>query len=135
MLKIIILLIQMEMYQEKDFIGWMAIGWTAFSLATGGFLTMIVRFLFPNVLFEPPQSFKIGFPDDFTIGEIDLRFKNKYAVWIGRNDEGIYALSTVCTHLGCTQIGWGLKESLNVHVMVAGLDSQEYILKVLLLDL
>ena len=87
---------------RKSFIGWMAIGWTAFSLATGGFLTMIVRFLFPNVLFEPPQSFKIGFPDDFTIGEIDLRFKNKYAVWIGRNDEGIYALSTVCTHLGCT---------------------------------
>ena len=27
---------------RKSFIGWMAIGWTAFSLATGGFLTMIV---------------------------------------------------------------------------------------------
>jgi len=22
--------------------------------------------------------------------------------WVVRNDEGIYALSTVCTHLGCT---------------------------------
>ena len=87
---------------RKSFIGWMTLGWTAFGLATGGCLTMVVRFLFPNVLFEPPQSFKIGYPDDFTIGEIDLRFKNKYAVWIGRNDEGIYALSTVCTHLGCT---------------------------------
>ena len=63
---------------------------------------MLIRFLFPNVLFEPPQSFKIGFPDDFTKGAVDLRFKRKYAVWIVRNDEGIYALSTVCTHLGCT---------------------------------
>ena len=26
----------------------------------------------------------------------------KHAVWIVRNEEGIYALSTVCTHLGCT---------------------------------
>ena len=87
---------------RKSFISWMAAGWTAFALATGGFFTMIVRFLFPNVLFEPPQSFKIGYPDDFSKGEVDLRFKNKFAVWIVRNDEGIYALSTVCTHLGCT---------------------------------
>ena len=87
---------------RKSFIGWLAAGWTAFALATGGFFTMIIRFLFPNVLFEPPQSFKIGYPDDFVKGAVDLRFKNKFAVWIVRNDEGIYALSTVCTHLGCT---------------------------------
>ena len=87
---------------RKSFIGWLTAGWTAFGLATGGFFTMLIRFLFPNVLFEPPQSFKIGFPDDFIKGAVDLRFKRKYAVWIVRNDEGIYALSTVCTHLGCT---------------------------------
>ena len=32
---------------RKSFLGWMIAGWTAFALATGGFLTMIVRFLFP----------------------------------------------------------------------------------------
>ena len=62
----------------------------------------MIRFLFPNVLFEPPQSFKIGYPDDFESGKVDLRFKKKYNVWIVRDDEKITALSTVCTHLGCT---------------------------------
>ena len=60
---------------RKGFLGWMTVGWIAFSAATGGFFTMMIRFLFPNVLFEPPQSFKIGFPDDFTIGMVDTRFK------------------------------------------------------------
>ena len=87
---------------RKGFLGWMTVGWLAFSAATGGFFTMIIRFLFPNVLFEPPQSFKIGFPDDFAIGMVDTRFKKEHAVWIVRNKEGLYALSTVCTHLGCT---------------------------------
>ena len=74
----------------------------AFAAATGGFFTVMIRFLFPNVLFEPPQSFKIGYPDDFEKGKVDLRFKKQYNVWIVRNDESIIALSTVCTHLGCT---------------------------------
>ena len=52
---------------RKGFLGWMTVGWVAFAAATGGFFTMIVRFLFPNVLFEPPQSFKIGYPDDFSV--------------------------------------------------------------------
>ena len=59
-------------------------------------------FFFPNVLFEPVQTFRAGYPDDYTIGEVNTKWKNKYGVWIIRNDEGIYALSTVCTHLGCT---------------------------------
>ena len=85
--------------------GWLslAFGWLAFLL--GGipaFATMILRFLFPNVLFEPPQSFKAGYPDDYTVGAIDETYKEKYGVWIGRTDKYIYALSTVCTHLGCT---------------------------------
>ena len=85
--------------------GWlaMAAGWSAFLL--GGipaFATMILRYLFPNVLFEPPQSFKIGYPDEFEIGKVDLRFKKEFSVWIVRNEIGMYALSTVCTHLGCT---------------------------------
>ena len=87
---------------RKRFLSWLSIGWLAFAGATGGFFTVMIRFLFPNVLFEPPQSFKIGFPDEFTKGKVDTRFKKKHAVWIVRNDKSIYALSTVCTHLGCT---------------------------------
>jgi len=89
-------------WAEKDFLSWLSLGWLAFAGATGGFFTVMIRFMFPNVLFEPPQSFKIGFPDDFTVGKVNTNFKNKHAVWIIRDEEGIYALSTVCTHLGCT---------------------------------
>tara|TARA_B110000438_G_C15475663_1_gene505070 strand:+ start:76 stop:621 length:546 start_codon:yes stop_codon:yes gene_type:complete len=87
---------------RKGFLNWLTIGWLAFGAATGGFFTVMIRFLFPNVLFEPPQSFKIGYPEEFVPGNVDIRYKKKYNIWVVRNDEGIYALSTVCTHLGCT---------------------------------
>ena len=87
---------------RKSFIKWLSIGWLAFAAATGGFFTVMIRFLFPNVLFEPPMSFKIGYPEDFEIGKVDTRFKKLRSIWVVRNDEGMYALSTVCTHLGCT---------------------------------
>jgi cytochrome b6-f complex iron-sulfur subunit len=91
-----------NMMNRKSFLTWLSLGWLAFAAATGGFFTSMIRFLFPNVLFEPPQSFKIGYPDDFESGKVDLRFKKQYNVWIVRDDEKITALSTVCTHLGCT---------------------------------
>lgn len=78
------------------------IAWTAFALATVAALSTVVRFLYPNVLFEPKMSFKIGKPEDYDLGSVDLRWKEKYSIWVVRNPEGIYALSTVCTHLGCT---------------------------------
>ena len=71
---------------RKGFLSWLSIGWLAFAGATGGFFTVMVRFLFPNVLFEPPQSFKVGYPDEFTKGQVDTRFKKKHAVWIIRDD-------------------------------------------------
>ena len=87
---------------RKGFLNWLTIGWLAFAAATGGFFLSMIRFLFPNVLFEPPQSFKIGYPEEFVPGNVDIQFKKKYNIWVVRNEEGIYALSTVCTHLGCT---------------------------------
>ena len=87
---------------RRAFFSWLSLGWLAFVAATGGFFTMMLRFFFPNVLFEPVQTFRAGYPDDYTVGEVDLRWKVKYGVWMVRNDEGIYALSTTCTHLGCT---------------------------------
>ncbi len=79
----------------------LAAGWTAFLGATAAGLAGTVRFLFPNVTFEPPQQFKVGFPADFTRG-VSEKYKSEYGVWVCRNEEQIYALITVCTHLGCT---------------------------------
>ena len=88
--------------ERRSFFSWLAVGWLGFGAATGGFFTVIIRFLFPNVLFEPPQTFKIGYPDEFSPNSVDIRFKKEFNAWIVRDDESIFALSTVCTHLGCT---------------------------------
>ena len=86
---------------RRSFIKWSLIGWGAFIASVGGYSSMVVRFLFPNVLFEPIQTFHAGTPDQYEMG-VSERFKEKYGVWIVRDSETIYALSTVCTHLGCT---------------------------------
>ena len=87
---------------RRGFFTWLSLGWIAFAGATGGFFTVMIRFLFPNVLFEPPQTFKIGFPDNYAKNSVDIKFKKQFNVWVVRDDETIFALSTVCTHLGCT---------------------------------
>lgn len=86
---------------RKEFFSWFWVGWLAFSVVGGALVTLLVRFLFPNVLFEKPSQFRAGPPSEFAIG-VDERFKDTQSVWIVRSPDGIYALSTVCTHLGCT---------------------------------
>ena len=86
---------------RRDF-NLLALAWTFFAAAAAAGMGAMGRFMFPNVLTEPPSSFKVGFPSDFAIGVVDVRFKEKFQVWVVRDEEGIYALSTICTHLGCT---------------------------------
>src|SRR5262245_40035340 len=87
---------------------WMSLAWGAFSAASAAALAATGRFMFPNVLNEPPQQFKVGLPSEYGMG-VDERWKDKFAIWLVRtpDDEvvhgsGFYALITVCTHLGCT---------------------------------
>lgn len=92
---------------RRSFISWMTLAWTAFTASMLAAATATTRFMFPNVLFEPPPTFKAGYPNEIQIGQVDERFKQRFAVWLVRDidptrGEGIYALSTVCTHLGCT---------------------------------
>jgi len=77
-------------------------GWALFAAASAGLLGAMGRFMFPNVLFEPPQEFKAGFPEEYAVDQVDERFKAAFGVWLVRESTGFYALSTVCTHLGCT---------------------------------
>lgn len=66
------------------------------------------RFLMPNVVTEPSQRFKVGYPVDYPPGHVETRFKEEYGVWVVhgeyRGRQQIYALRTVCTHLGCITI-------------------------------
>jgi cytochrome b6-f complex iron-sulfur subunit len=87
---------------------WMGLAWGAFSAASAAALAATGRFMFPNVLNEPPQQFKAGLPGEYGFG-VDERWKDKYGIWIVKTADddivhasGFYALITVCTHLGCT---------------------------------
>jgi len=87
---------------------WMGLAWGAFSAASAAALAATGRFMFPNVLNEPPQQFKIGLPTEYGVG-VDERFKDKYGIWIIRTPDdtvqhaaGFYILISTCTHLGCT---------------------------------
>jgi len=87
---------------------WMGLAWGAFSAASAAALAATGRFMFPNVLNEPPQQFKAGFPNEYGMG-VDERWKEKFGVWLVRTPEdieqhasGFYSLSVTCTHLGCT---------------------------------
>jgi cytochrome b6-f complex iron-sulfur subunit len=83
-----------------------ALGWTSLVAASTASVLGLARFMFPNVLVEPPMTFKVGPPSAFPYGTVDTSFKAARGIWIvhttfqGRNV--IYALISVCTHLGCT---------------------------------
>src|SRR5438128_787104 len=74
--------------------------WSVLAAALGGLGAVLGRFIFPNVLFEPVQRFKAGQLADYAVGEVDERWKDKYGIWLVRSEEQMYALITVCTHLG-----------------------------------
>jgi cytochrome b6-f complex iron-sulfur subunit len=84
----------------------LAVGFSALSVTGGLFTLGLARYFFPNVLAEPPSTFKVGSKEGFPAGKVETKFVAQYGVWVVNGDyEGqqqIYALQTVCTHLGCT---------------------------------
>jgi len=80
---------------------WFAVAWMAFTASMLAMTLGTIRFLFPNVLSEPPSKFKVGDPQQYEDGKVVERFKDQ-GTWIVKNGGIIYALSTTCTHLGCT---------------------------------
>ena len=77
-----------------------SLGLGAIGIAAIGSIVLTGEYLSPNVVREPPMKFKAGKPEDFSPGSVTLDVDQK--VYIVRAKEGyFYALSAVCTHLGC----------------------------------
>ena len=76
-----------------------AVGCMAMGAATAGFLGATFRFLVPNVLYEPSRRFDIGSPQQFPPGSVTFLSDRRLYVFNGA--DGFYAISSVCTHLGC----------------------------------
>jgi len=84
----------------------LAVGFTSLAVTHVLWLLGLARFLFPNVLTEPPTNFKVGFPGDYSPGQVEAKYKAQFGVWVVRfeyqGEPQVYALKSVCTHLGCT---------------------------------
>ncbi len=78
----------------------LTLGWLAGAFAVVASTAAGVRFLVPNVLFEPSLIFKAGKPEDYPDGSVT--FLENERVFLVRHGNTYRCLSAVCTHLGCT---------------------------------
>lgn len=83
---------------RRDFL-WL--GWSALLGFIGASLAATLRFLVPNVLYEPSQKFNAGHLTTFPEG-VSTKWAREQRVWVVRGPKGIYVLWARCTHLGCT---------------------------------
>jgi len=86
---------------RRSLLTWGTGGLVALWSAVGVSLAAVVRFLSPSVFYEPPQTFKIGAPADFSFGPPTFLPEEKIYVFRDR-EKGFAAANAVCTHLGCT---------------------------------
>lgn len=76
------------------------ISWGSFWTTVVAMFAGLVRTLYPNALYEPSRRYKIGFPSEFPEGKVTVRPEERLFLY-NNPGEGFYAISAVCTHLGC----------------------------------
>ncbi len=82
---------------RRDFFDEVTAG--ALGVAGLGATVVTLKYLSPNVLFEPATTFRAGTPDRYPVNSVS--YVADQQVYIVRTAEGVYAVSAVCTHLGC----------------------------------
>lgn len=82
---------------RRDFLNEVTLG--ALAVAGLGSGAVTYQYFSPNVLFEPATRFRAGSPDLYPVGTVT--FRQNEQVYIVRTEAGFYAVSAVCTHLGC----------------------------------
>ena len=89
--------------------GFFWVGCASIAAASVGFLVSTFRFLVPNVLYEPPSRFSVGPPAQFPPQTATFLDDNR--LFIFNSADGFYAISSICTHLGCNvkRTSWGFE--------------------------
>jgi cytochrome b6-f complex iron-sulfur subunit len=78
------------------------VGATSLAVAGAGSLAFALRYLSPNVLYEPPPVVSAGKPEHYPENSVTL--DPRLALFVVRSARGFYALNAVCTHLGCLTV-------------------------------
>jgi cytochrome b6-f complex iron-sulfur subunit len=74
-------------------------GGTGLVAGAVGLLGALLRSVLPDVLYEPPRRFPVGLPGDFPPASVT--FVSERRLFVFNTPEGFYAISAVCSHLGC----------------------------------
>ena len=82
---------------RRDFLSEITLG--ALGIAGLGGVALTYQYFSPNVLFEPASTFRAGNPDLYPVNSVTILQDQQ--VYIVRTAGGFYAVSAVCTHLGC----------------------------------
>lgn len=92
---------------RRDFLGLASLG--ALILSSLTVVAGIFRMTKADVHYEESRKFKIGKPDEFPVGTVKILDKKK--VFIFSDNDGLHAVSSVCTHLGCIVYSteWGFQ--------------------------
>jgi len=61
-----------------------------------------IQYLAPSVLYEPSPIVNAGKPEHYPDDSVTL--DPRFGIFVVRQPEGFYALSAVCTHLGCLSV-------------------------------
>ena len=83
---------------RRSFLSFASLG--TFFAAIGTAVAGILRLPNPAVLPGPVRRFKLGAPEQFAVGT-ETAFADQSLV-LFRDEDGFYAITSTCTHLGCT---------------------------------
>lgn len=75
------------------------VGMTSIAIAAAGTGVFAYEYLSPNVLYEPSPIVNAGKPDRYPPESVTL--DPETGIYIVRDPQGFFALSAICTHLGC----------------------------------
>ena len=88
-----------ELNRRKFFI---RLGTGSLGIAGAGASAFAVQYLSPNVLYEASPVVSVGRPEHYPLDSVTL--DPRFGIFIVRGTEGFYALSAVCSHLGCLTV-------------------------------
>lgn len=93
--------------KRRAFLAWL--GWSGAALSGALTLLGVARYFVPEARQGPHTLVRVGPPDAVPVGE--KRYLPEGRAYLIREEGGFYALSAVCTHLGCTTsaMDWGYR--------------------------
>jgi len=88
-----------DLNRRKFFI---RLGAGSLAVAGAGASAFAIQYLSPSVLYEASPVVSAGRPEHYPLESVTL--DPRFGIFIVRSTEGFYALSAVCSHLGCLTV-------------------------------